>query len=443
MTLIPDELLWYNNHMNTHNQKLTLNDKEKQQVGYMIRWLRIQAGWTQQELTERANIVSLRTLLSLEHGHTLKDDEIYDHLLSLFGFAFNYKQPQEHIIQQGIQDILNAYIFYDDVRMKESCSSLQEKISPYINYIQEFMLFKVLQIFISLTQNKEYLTKSDYAFFLSCHDFIEEPLQIIMEDALYKRQYNVDHNNHILEQLYQQFQHHRCLHITRFTIGIVLHLSDKHHNYLEAFQLLEDCEQRELIKQNNPHALFDIYHWMSNLSIFIIPHKFEEYETKALKYMKLVKLSTKEKAIFFYNIGGSYYYKKQYTQALIYYQKAEKEKSNYYLPLLIWMCHAQFCIDQTLPHFNAYPYDVTACSKPLQHCWKYFTLKIQGADALTLETYIMKTLITDLITLAPEFHEVYHDELKALVKKTRNYKQLMVFEDKLQATSAHEKKEMD
>lgn len=75
--------------------------------------------------------------------------------------------------------------------------------------------------------------------------------------------------------------------------------------------------------------------------------------------------------------------------------------------------------------------DVQACSKALRDCWHYFILKRDGQNAQTLETYIMKTLLPVLQTLAPEFHKVYHDELKALLPLTRNYKQLLLFEEKL------------
>ena len=68
------------------------------------------------------------------------------------------------------------------------------------------------------------------------------------------------------------------------------HLSDKHHDYLQAFLILKECEQYELMHKDNPHALFSIYHWMSNLAIFIEPQQFEFYKEKALS-LSLIHIS--------------------------------------------------------------------------------------------------------------------------------------------------------
>ena len=37
----------------THKEKLYLNEHDKKQLGAMIRWLRLQAGWTQQQLVDQ------------------------------------------------------------------------------------------------------------------------------------------------------------------------------------------------------------------------------------------------------------------------------------------------------------------------------------------------------------------------------------------------------
>ena len=415
----------------THKEKLYLNEHDKKQLGAMIRWLRLQAGWTKQQLVDQVGILSLRTLISLEQGKIVKDDDIYDTLLDQFALSFNYTHPMDKHIEQMLSAMLSAYAHYDDEAMRAICIALLQSLLPYQQHVQEFFYIRILQVFTRLWTSQEYLSSKDYQLFLSCHDFLSESLQIMMEDALYQWQCTFPHNNIVLEQLYQQFHMHYHHHITRFSIGIVLHLSDKHHDYLQAFLILKECEQYELMHKDNPHALFSIYHWMSNLAIFIEPQQFEYYKEKALSYMTQTSLSSHTLAIFYYNIGGCYYYQKQYAKALTCYQSSFDTKSHSPLPLLIWMCHAQFCHDKTLPACIMQKIDVQACSKALRDCWHYFILKRDGQNAQTLETYIMKTLLPVLQTLAPEFHKVYHDELKALLPLTRNYKQLLLFEEKL------------
>ena len=92
----------------THKEKLYLNEHDKKQLGAMIRWLRLQAGWTQQQLVDQVGILSLRTLISLEQGKIVKDDDIYDTLLDQFALSFNYTHPMDKHIEQMLSAMLSA-----------------------------------------------------------------------------------------------------------------------------------------------------------------------------------------------------------------------------------------------------------------------------------------------------------------------------------------------
>ena len=102
----------------THKEKLYLNEHNKKQLGAMIRWLRLQAGWTQQQLVDKVGILSLRTLISLEQGKIVKDDDIYDTLLDQFALSFNYTHPMDKHIEQMLSAMLSAYAHYDDEAME-------------------------------------------------------------------------------------------------------------------------------------------------------------------------------------------------------------------------------------------------------------------------------------------------------------------------------------
>lgn len=108
----------------THKEKLYLNEHDKKQLGAMIRWLRLQAGWTQQQLVDQVGILSLRTLISLEQGKIVKDDDIYDTLLDQFALSFNYTHPMDKHIEQMLSAMLSAYAHYDDEAMCAICIAL-------------------------------------------------------------------------------------------------------------------------------------------------------------------------------------------------------------------------------------------------------------------------------------------------------------------------------
>lgn len=409
--------------------RIVISNEEKRKIGKMIRWLRIDANLTQQQLILKSNAISLRSLISLEKGGILKDDEIYDHLLQAFALHINYQESEDYL-DELYNELLHAYEYYDNARIHELSIKYKQSLMKYKDCINEYFIIRVLDILKDLWTNQTILNYEQFNFLYSIHDFLDYRLQYLVEDALYTYEYNVEHIDAKLEDMFQKYHCMKKVNITRYSIGVILHLHDKHQDYLNAFIILLKREKAEK-KNKNEQALFSIYHWMSILSVRIYPNEFESYLKKAFLYMEKSALSNHNKRVFYHNIANCYHWLQNYEQEMFYHYKSLKYENTYnLLPQYIWMCASQYQIDKTLPSIN-FAQDISDCSDKLIACWQYFILKKQNANVYELEEYIMKTLMPYLEELAYEFKVVYKIQLYDLIKETRNYKNLLIYMEKL------------
>lgn len=409
--------------------KMIIEKEEKRKLGKMIRWLRIKADLTQQQLVEKSNIISLRSLISLEKGNVLKDDEIYDNILQVFDMSLNYEEETNYL-DNLYNELLLAYEYYDNHKINTLCIQYERMLMKYKDCVYEYFIIHILNIFKNMWTKQNTLTSEQFEFLYSVHDFLDDRLQYLVEDVLYTYEYNVEHVESKLEFMFQKYHCLKKTNITRYCIGVILHLSDKHQDYLKAFIILVKREKIDK-KNNNEEALFSIYHWMSILSLRICPTKFETYLDKALIYMNRLNLSNHMKRVFNHNIAGCYYQQNNYEKSMLFFNKSlEYENQNNLLPQYIWMCANQYKIDKTLPNIN-FNQDVSDCSEKLRACWHYFVMMYQNASVYELQEYIMKTLLPYLEDLADEFKEVYKEQLYDLVKLTKNYKNLLIYMEKL------------
>ena len=411
--------------------KLTLSKQEKQQLGWMIKALRKQTNRTQQQLLEECLYsVSLRSIVSLEKGNALKDDDLYDELLAVFSLECCYDEQLMDQVNMQVLEIFNAYQNYDLEMFHKACIKTREYIKDKKHYVQIYFIEQALSCIEDLYIHKEFVSEYEYNILSNQFMAYDDMVKMMVAEAIYLHEYQHAHNNETLALWYEKMQPLQSYHCTRFCIVLVLHLLDKQKDYLHAYLLLLRLEKEEAKKEIlNVHIQFALTQWKANLEVFLLPDAYASSIEKCEVMLQEYTFYEYEIKRYLHNTSTGFYHFKNYEKACEYYKRMQAYKGEYALPTLIWYYNMQYYVNKTLPPYEEV--DVSNCSEQLQVCWQYFVLKQEGADAITLENYIMKIVVPYLKGLSDEFAKVYFMQLNDLVKETRNYKQLHVFMEKL------------
>ncbi len=411
--------------------RLDITKEEKRKLGKMIKGLRLDADLTQLQLVKMSRFpTSTRSLISLEKGNLIRNDEVYDALLEVFALSHCYDEKVLERLHQMVKEIFQAYCDYDVMAYHRLCWDLISQFDCECDYVEVQFTVEAVKCIADLFTSKECISRKEFFFLYFNFDCFHDELKMIIGDALFMHEYQHNHDNATLADIYELVHSlNDCLY-TRFCIVSILYLVDKRKDYLNAYLLLLRLEKAEAKRNNeNEHVHFAILQWKANIEVFILPLSFEERIEQCEQLIEQHCFSTKELVRYYNNTSGGFYQLKNYEKARDYLKKSLQLPNEFLLPQLIWYYNMHYYVDKTLPMYRAV--DVSNCSEQLQVCWHYFVLKQTGADACTLENYIIKTLLPYLKNLSSEFAKVYFMQLSDLVKETRNYKKLSIYVDKL------------
>ena len=409
---------------------IDMKQEHKQRYGYLYRLKRMEKGLTQQEVVDQITLLSLRSYVQLENGKPLLDPDIYDALGGFYNLPYNYESDLDEEIERRATSFLACYIRYDTVGMIDEGTSILTYLQPYICYAYEHRVYECIRILILIVKQERSLNQEEYQFCRDTYPILPQPMQSLFASFLYQYEYQMPHRDRELHALFHNLTPlYQPDHI-RNAITYCLHQINKDDNYLAAYEMLVPYEKM-MLETENWHGLFDVYHWMILILSHIQPTRCEPYLQKALELSRSHPIQPARLRTFYHNLSGVYYQRKDYPQASSYMKLFLLENCQHLLPALIWYVYYERLQNHAYPQWTK-DLPVKDCSDRLRILWKYFLMRMDQVPYVTCEQYLIHVCLPVLKHLAVEFHHVYLLELKDLITRTRNYKNLYLYMEQLQ-----------
>ena len=392
----------------------------KKLMGEYFKWRRIIDGKSMRKVSADVNI-SYRTYRDIEHGIVKKNDDYYDDLQKYYFVNFDYDYKTYEECGALISNLYDAVENNQDDLVLELTHQIQSKISKYKNYVYYKELDISMGVIDKYYTNKEYVQIDKINDVINLMNLWNNHLSSILLEICERSNLNAHYSYEISDNLYKNIVIRDSISKSWYARECVMHV-----NYVDALE-----HYKEIIEyfdiQKNVHRKIQAMTRVFEIYRDIDQQKAKSYvkELNAILVDKLVSNVLKKNIC--YSIGMFYYYQEDYENAIKYYRQSYSYGKRDVCLLFIYACESKinklqiedFNPDKTFRH---YPYI------------QYYEYKINAIGYNELETYLMSKLIP---LLEKEIYKeplwsMFEYELNQLVEKTRNYKNLRIYNEKMQ-----------
>lgn len=323
--------------------------------------------------------------------------------------------------------IKHADEYYEINQLYNLLSELKNNLLECDGILEHFSI-EAIQVIQSCRSQE--LSANQYIQWIQLYKIIPDSLKNIMICLLYEYQYQIEHNPSKLINFYKKELTNPSQ--IRLAMCAIKHESNIVHNHFHAFELARKWLKKSK-QMKNLTGMFDCLHWLCNLSSECEQNEFFKYLNEINLFLSQYKehISKDRIQIFHVNLAGCYERLKMYDKAIEWYTIYLNETTSHQLPALLFMFHCQFLAYGKFWISDIKYINILDSSDALQACYQYFDYLSSGKESIFLEQYIMKELLPYLKTLHPKFQKIFHYQLQTLIKKTHNYKQLLLFETRL------------
>ena len=394
----------------------------KELMNQYFKWKRTNANKTMKEVSSYLNI-DYRTYKDVENGVVKKNDEYYDKLQEYYSMYFHKDYTLFHSCMTFIPQLYNFVEYNEEEKIIEFVEELKSKIDKYKKYAYYKELYISLNIIDNYYAKKEYVQLSEMDKIISLMYLWNNELSSILLEICEKSNLNLYYNYEISDKLYENI-------VIRDAISKYWYAKEckMHMNYLESLQLTQELIAYFDNNQNlNKKTLVQ-------LDEFAIYRDIDQ--NKALNYIPkldiILNSNIKDtlKRNTSYSIAVFYYYQSKYEEALYYFKKSYDFGKRISCLLFIYACESRLNILQIEDKID----NKTDFYLYIQ----YFEKKAVNTNNLELENYIMEQLIQLLEKekYKEPLWSLIEYELNQTVKKTRNYKKLQIFNEKMSLSIA-------
>lgn len=384
---------------------------------------------TQNEYTQKRfcdGICSPNTLKSIEAGGLSRSEDIYIELLDKLGLKYGEFPAIDEAIDELMVELYEAIEFYDENSIQDLSQKALRILRQVTDYVYYHDLYEIINSLCKYYLEDELISfekAGRYRQMLGFDGNYDDILKILIfarmktESILNLKNYEL-----LVNSLDIYNSKLNCLKINLLHYYYVMGM------YLEMNKLINELEIY-FEKYDNVIRLIDTYNFAIVLLSCVDQRRQDYYIQKAIALIDKVKLPNLKIGEVYDNIASSYHNRKMYDEALFYYEKTIIYHKHDLLRKLIIIADCQNHIGKeiSIPHLS----DDETLNYPtsMKIMYKYFTLDKDVPDFIK-QNYIMKRIVpilSDSVCI-----EIFNYELNRLVRKTNHYKDLLVFNTKIE-----------
>lgn len=375
-----------------------------------------------------SDIVSLgicdyKTLKGIEEGKQKPNDEFYDKLANYYQMDVQVL-PLLKEIEPYIHELYDACEWYD----KNKAAHVIQTITDKVKHVKNKPLIRELVEAIQVVEKEyilnTYLNQQELLHTLELIRLWDNHLASLLVEACGRSNMNFVYSNEIFTLMNPLVN--RKDPICKYWYARICISKVNYTEALDIYQELYDYYD----ETNNSIRKVRILMKMFNTYRDIDYKKAQEYAIKLENILKQETLPETLTCSIYYNFGMYYYLNNNYEKALTNYEKSNEIEPNKSATLFICGCRSRLGIITNYkfkvdPSFVYYP------------CLHYFEMKANNNSEKELEHYILKDVMNVLVKEKYEqpLWSMFNYEMSELVKKTRNYKNYHIYQEKFQKST--------
>lgn len=392
--------------------------EEKELLGRYFKYYRKKRNISIKQITS-AGLCEYRTYKRVEDGKKVNDD-LVDSVMNYFGID---KRVVEVLakVNSLIDSLYDACECYESNRIKKIIKIIKHNTNIFADKPLIKELHLALEVVYKEYVLKEYLNKEQILNTIPLIKIFNNRLGSLLIEACGRSNMNYVYSNEIFQlmdsivkgedEICKYWKARICVYNINYAEALQIY-----HELLDYYKHKNNVIRNVRIVMQ----LFNVYRDIDNL-------KAKEYANKLELIIENDNLTPDLLRPIYYNLGMYYYLKNNFEEALNKYEKSNEIQTNQATILFICSCKSR------LNKINDYYFrpDVNYIYYPYLH---YYELKAKRVSEKELENYIFSCLLDLLMKEKYEypFWNMINFELTLLVKKTRNYKKYLEFQEKMQ-----------
>lgn len=384
---------------------------------------------TQNEYTQKRfcdGICSPNTLKSIEAGGISRSVDVYVELLGKFGLKFDEYPAIDQAIDELVEELYVAIEYFDRKKIEiltDKALRVLNKVKNVVYYSEIYSLMKnIYDYYIDVIMIEENVAQRYTCFIQSnvIHYIDILRLLVFVREQHLGASNREKYKDTVLKIKLKESKNN----LIRM---MILHYYFTQNEYFKMTSLITDLE---IIfkKEFNYIRLLDVYNFAVLLHSYIEKEQIELYIEKIESLILERSFPHIKISEVYSNIASSLYSNKQYEMALGYYEKMLVYYNNNYITKFIYMADCQNHLNMKIDipivekkFYDKYP-------RNIRSMYKYFTLD-NDTPAFIRQNYIMKIILPTLID--PVYIEVFRYELNKLINVTNHYKNIYLFDKKI------------
>lgn len=399
-------------------------------IGKMISVLREekrqnrQNNWTQIKFCE--NICSPNTLKSIESGKVGRSDMIYEQLLEKLGLKYGEFPVIDEAIEQIVDNLRTAIEFFDEESIKKYSLMVMKILENAKDYIYYSDLYEIMSDVYNYYVDGKITNEENASHYIQLLPMYYLSLQDIMKILIFAGIRDKCISN---MEMYKKYVH--MLEIEKSSLACMkINLMHYYFKTEESIKMINLGKELERIfnEENNYIRLLDTYNGAISLMGYFDKILVEQYTVQAMNLLSTYNVPDNKKSEVFINIGGSYHRRKDYKNALYYYNEAIKVECEDLVLTYIMIADCQNHLDMEISIPKLDKKTLEKFPRELRLLYNYFLLYIgENVPSLLKQKILIKRIapiLEDSTTI-----EIFEFELKKLVKETGSYKDLSIFDE--------------
>lgn len=382
------------------------------------------ASWTQKGFCE--GICSEPSLISMEKGKPGRFLDNYEMMAEKLGKRIVYAPEIDKKIENYTKHLYKGMEYYDLQKIEKYCEkslNLLEDFQDCLWYGDLYKLFEYTKMYycagIFLSKDKRELYTTMIGEFNCLWDEILKSL--IFNSAF------TDVNSDEFIQRFADFKFEKCNSAFNKVNCLMYYLAQDNTS---KFKKLLDEVKKEWIMQENYIRLIDAYNMEL---VFLSCFDSEEVDVIANILFKTIQstiIPNSKLAEIYYNLGVAYYAVEEYHKTIEMMDLSYKYDENHTRLTFIYIGLAQRLLNEEIiiPYFS--DEELNRLPDYAYNVYHYFS-KMNSLPAVELESMLMKDILPMLTIDDDIFINLLRQELVYLVDKTKHYKKLMIFDQKV------------
>lgn len=383
-----------------------------------------QNSWTQIKFCE--NICSPNTLKSIESGKVGRSDDIYEQLLEKLGLKYGEYPLIDEAIEQVVNSLRTAIEFFDEEKIKKYCLMGMKVLDNAKVYIYYSDLYEIMSDVYKYYIEGIQIDEVKASHFIQLLPMYYLNLQDIMKILIFagirdKCICNMEIYKKYVNMLEIEESRLACMKIN------LMHYYYKTDESIKMINLGKELEG-VFSKENNYIRLLDTYNGAISLMGYFDKTLVEQYTEQAMKVLNTYAIPENKKSEVFINIAGSYHGRKDYAEALNYYQEAIALKCEDLVLTYVMIADCQNHLGMPIKIPFMKKKILGKFPRELRILYNYFLLYSGEEVPPLLKQKILIKRIAPILQ-DPTTIDIFEFELKKLVKETGNYKDLSLFDE--------------